>query len=138
MPNAQVEETKEKDSPEPKEKKVLTLEDITQLGYLRKTKEVFEGVTVSLQTLSHARQQQTLLLLPAGNIDQLAKYTQMQVETLSHATVDINGREFTEKDVDFLRGWYSKLQNKVLIEIYNFYLELVDEQDGVLDGLKKK
>ena len=120
------------------EKKVLSLDDIAQLGYLTKTKEIFEGVTVTFQTLSHARQQKILSSLPTDDSDHLVRYTQLQVETLVHSTVNINGTSYTEKDADFLRDWYLKLQNKVLLSFYSAYLELSEEQDAVLETLKKK
>ncbi len=120
------------------EKKALSLDDIAKLGYVTKTKEIFKGVTATFQTLSHSRQQQILTNLPANNIEQLARYNKMQVETLVHATIKINDESYTEKDVEFLRDWYSKLQNKVLIEFYAAYLELSEEQDNILEELKKK
>jgi len=117
--------------------KPLDLKDISQLGYVQKTKEVFKGVTMTLQTLSASRQHQILSMLPANNVDALAKYTQMQVETLALATLAINDKKYSEADVDTLRQFYAGLQSKVLQEFYAFYTELVMDQESVLVGLKK-
>jgi len=128
-----VEEKKEEKSVKP-----LELKDISQLGYIKKTKEILTGVVVSLQTLSAARQHKILSTLPASeNVDAIAKYTQLQVETLAYATVAINDAVYTEADVDTLRKFYAGLQTRVLREFYGFYMELVTDQDLVLTGLKK-
>lgn len=118
-------------------KKPLTLKEISQLGYVQKSKEVLDGVTVTLQTLSISRQQKILSLLPAETTDALAKFSQLQVETLAQSTLAINDEKYTEADVDRLREWYGSLQARVLQEFYSVYQELVDEQEKVLGSLKK-
>ena len=130
---------KEKEVTEEKSEAVkpLDLNDIAQLGYLQKTKEVYKGVTITLQTLSTTRQQKILSYIPADESDALAKFTQLQVETLANATLAINDNKYTAADIDFLRGWYGSLQGKVLQEFYAVYNELMEEQDKVLSSLKK-
>ena len=117
--------------------KPLDLKDIAQLGYLRKSKEIFKGVNITLQTLSAAHQQTILSLLPSDTTDALSRFTQLQVETLAYATVAINDKTYTAADVEFLRGWYGNLQGRVLQEFYMVYNELMEEQDQVLVSLKK-
>ena len=132
--------TKVEDKPEVQktesEVKPLELNDIAQLGYIKKTTEVFKGVTLTLQTLSAAHHQTILSKIPTDS-DALVKFTQLQVETLAHATVAINNKAYSAADVDFLRGWYGSLQSKVLQEFYATYNDLVEEQDKVLTSLKK-
>lgn len=117
--------------------KRLSLKDISQLGYLQKTKEVYAGAVVTLQTLSISRQQKILSHLPADIMDPVVKFTHLQVETLANATLSINDEKYTENDVDRLREFYGGLQGKVLQEFFAVYQELVDEQDITLTGLKK-
>ena len=122
---------------ETKATKPLDFKEIAQLGYLQKTKEIYNGLTVTLQTLSNSRHQKILSLLPADNSDALFKYTQLQVETLVYATLAINDEKFSEADIERLRKLYGEMQNRVLQEIYTVYQELTEEQDKVLTGLKK-
>lgn len=117
--------------------KPMSLRDISQLGYLQKTKEVYSGVTVTLQTLSISRQQKILAHLPTDITDPVVKFTHLQVETLANATLSINDEKYTENDVDRLREFYGGLQGKVLQEFFAVYQELVDQQDQALTGLKK-
>lgn len=117
--------------------KPLNLSEISQLGYHQKTKEVFKGVAVTLQTLPISRQQKILSSLPSDSSDSIVKFTQLQVETLANATLAVNEEKFTEADVDRLREWYKGLQSRVLQEIYGIYQELMDDQEKILDGLKK-
>lgn len=117
--------------------KPLELSDISQLGYLQKTREVFKGVTVTLQTLSISRQQKILATLPPDTTDPVIRFTQLQVETLSNATLAINADSFTEADLEKLRHFYAGLQSRVLQAFYAVYQEMMDEQEATLGGLKK-
>lgn len=117
--------------------KPLSLKEISQLGYIQKTKEVFAGVTLAVQTLSISRQQLILSNIPADITDPVLKYTRLQVETLAHATLSINDEKYTEKDVERLREFYSGLAPIVLQGCYSIYQDAVDEQEKVLSDLKK-
>lgn len=117
--------------------KPMKLEDISQLGYLQKTREVFAGATLTVQTLALSRQQKILSNIPADITDPLVRYTHLQVETLANATLAINDEKYSEADVNRLRAFYSGLQSRVLQSFYDVYQEMMDEQDKVLSGLKK-
>lgn len=117
--------------------KPMSLKDITQLGYVQKTAEVYSGVTVTLQTLSISRQQKILGFLPTDITDPVVKFTHLQVETLANATLAINDEKYTENDVNRLREFYGGLQGRVLQEFFAVYQALVDDQDQTLTGLKK-
>ena len=119
------------------EVKPLKLEDISQLGYLQKTREVFAGATLTVQTLALSRQQKILSNIPADITDPLVRYTHLQVETLANATLAINDEKYSEADVNRLRAFYSGLQSRVLQSFYDVYQEMMDDQDTVLSGLKK-
>jgi hypothetical protein len=124
---------------EAKEKatKPLSLKEISQLGYIQKTGEVFSGVTLTVQTLSISRQQLILSNIPAEITDPILKYTSLQIETLAHATLAINDEKYTENDVERLREFYKGLQSKVLQGFYNLYQTTMEEQEQVLSDLKK-
>ena len=124
---------------EAKEKvvKPLNLKEISQLGYIQKTKEVFEGVTLTIQTLPISRQQQILSIIPADITDPVLKYTSLQIETLANATLAINSEKYTENDVERLREFYKGLQSRVLQGFYSLYQEAMDEQETILSDLKK-
>lgn len=121
----------------PEKEKALDLSDISQLGRIEKTKEVLKGVSVTLQTLSASHQQKILAALPSEKEDPLGRYAVLQMETLTYATVAINGKTYADNDRGSLRAFYSGLQNKILQEIYSFYTQLMEEQNTVIDGLKK-
>jgi len=118
-------------------KKPLDLKDIAQLGYLQKTKEIFTGVTVTVQTLPISRQQKILAVIPADMTDALLRFTRLQVETLANATLAVNDEKYTEANVEYLREFYGGLQSRVLQAFYEVYQEMMDEQEQILGGLKK-
>jgi hypothetical protein len=124
---------------EAKEKvvKPLSLKEISQLGYIQKTREVYAGVTIAVQTLSISRQQLILSNIPTDITDPVLKYTRLQVETLAHATLSINDEKYTENDVVRLREFYGGLQSRVLQACYGVYQDAVDEQEKILTDLKK-
>ena len=122
---------------EQKAVKPMDLKDISQLGYLQKTKEVYPGVMLTVQTLSISRQQTILSTIPADLSDPVVKYTRLQVETLANTTLAINAEKYTEADIDRLRNFYGGLQSRVLQEFYAVYQEMMDEQEQTLSGLKK-
>jgi hypothetical protein len=117
--------------------KPMTLSEISQLGYIQKTREVFAGATLTVQTLSLSRQQKILSNIPAELSDPLVRYTHLQVETLANATLAINDEKYSEADVDRLRKFYSGLQSRVLQSFYDIYQEMMDEQEKTLASLKK-
>ena len=114
--------------------KTVDLSSILQLGRIEKTKEVFKGLALTLQTLSASHQQKILAALPSDTQDALGRYATLQIETLASATVAMNG---VKADVAVWKKMYSEMQNRVLQEIYSFYVELVEEQNSVMDSLKK-
>ena len=114
--------------------KTVDLSSILQLGRIEKTKEVFKGVALTLQTLSASHQQKILAALPSDTQDALGRYATLQIETLASATVAMNG---VKADYVTWKKMYSEMQNRVLQEIYSFYVELVEEQNSVMDSLKK-
>lgn len=117
--------------------KPMKLEDISQLGYMQKTREVFTGATLTVQTLALSRQQKILSNIPADITDPLVRYTHLQVETLANATLAINDEKYSEADVNRLRAFYGGLQSRVLQSFYDVYQEMMDEQEKILSGLKK-
>lgn len=117
--------------------KPMNLNDISQLGYIQKTREVFAGATLTVQTLSISRQQKILSNIPADMTDPLVRYTHLQVETLANATLAINDEKYSEADVNRLRSFYGGLQSRVLQSFYDVYQEMMDDQEKVLSGLKK-
>ena len=124
-------------APEKPLEKTLSLLDIAQLGRIEKSKEILKGFTVGLQTLSASNQQKILASLPSDNSDSLARFVYTQVEALVYATADINGTKYGDSNRAELRTLYSSMQSKVLQETYSFYGELVQEQNSVIDSLKK-
>lgn len=114
--------------------KTVDLNSILQLGRIEKTKEVFKGLSITLQTLSASHQQKILAALPSDNSDALGRYATLQIETLASATVAMNG---VKADYANWKTMYSEMQSRVLQEIYSFYIELVEEQNSVMDSLKK-
>jgi hypothetical protein len=121
----------------PDVKKPMTLNEISQLGYNQKTKEVFDGATLTVQTLSLSRQQKILSNIPAEATDPLVRYTHLQIETLANATLAINDEKYSEADVNRLRAFYGGLQSRVLQFFYEVYQDMMDEQEKTLSGLKK-
>ena len=121
----------------PAAKKPLELKDIAQLGYLQKTKEIFNGVTVTVQTLPISRQQKILAVIPAEITDPLLRFIRLQVETLANATLAVNDEKYTEANLDYLREFYGGLQSRVLQAFYEVYQSMMDEQEQILGGLKK-
>lgn len=117
--------------------KPLALKDISQLGYTQLTKEIFQGVTVTMQTLSISRQQKILSTLPASIDDPVVKFTHLQVETLANATLAVNDTKYTEAELDTLRSFYGSLQPRVLQAFYAVYEEMMAAQDASLSSLKK-
>ncbi len=115
----------------------LELTDISQLGRITKTEKILKGVTVAFQTLTAAHQHQILASLPPNSLDPIGKYTAMQIETLVYATLSINNKKYAESDKDELRTFYSNLQNKVLQTFYDFYLRVNEDQNKVIESLKK-
>jgi len=117
--------------------KPMNLNDISQLGYMQKTREVFAGATLTVQTLSISRQQKILSNIPADMTEPLVRYTYLQIDTLANATLAINDEKYSEADVNRLRTFYSGLQSRVLQSFYDVYQEMMDEQEKTLSGLKK-
>ena len=114
--------------------KTVDLSSVLQLGRIEKTKEVFKGLSITLQTLSASHQQKILAALPSDNQDALGRYATLQIETLAAATVAMNG---VKADYASWKTMYSDMQSRVLQEVYTFYVELVEEQNSVMDSLKK-
>jgi hypothetical protein len=114
--------------------KTVDLSSVLQLGRIEKTKEVFKGLSITLQTLSASHQQKILAALPTDNQDALGRYATLQIETLASATVAMNG---VKADYASWKSMYSEMQSRVLQEVYSFYVELVEEQNSVMDSLKK-
>jgi len=114
--------------------KTVDLSSVLQLGRIEKTKEVFKGLSITLQTLSASHQQKILAALPTDNQDALGRYATLQIETLAAATVAMNG---VKADYASWKTMYSDMQSRVLQEVYSFYVELVEEQNSVMDSLKK-
>lgn len=114
--------------------KTIDLSSVLQLGRIEKTKEVFKGVSITLQTLSASHQQKILAALPSDTQDALGRYATLQIETLAAATVAMNG---VKADYASWKPMYAEMQSRVLQEVYSFYVELVEEQNSVVDSLKK-
>lgn len=121
----------------PEAKKPMTLNEISQLGYNQKTREIFAGATLTVQTLSLSRQQKILSNIPADTTDPIVRYTHLQIETLANATLAINDEKYSEADVNRLREFYGGLQSRVLQSFYEVYQDMMDEQEKTLLGLKK-
>jgi len=119
------------------EEKSIELKDISQLGRIEKTQEVFNGLTVTLQSLSASHQHKALAALPPESLDTLARFTALQIETLIYATIEINGKKYNDNNRSELRSLYSEMQNKILQEIYGLYTEIAKEQNEVITSLKK-
>lgn len=117
--------------------KPLDLKDISQLGYLQLTREIFQGVTVTMQTLPISRQQKILSTIPAYTDEPVVKFAHLQVETLANATLSINDIKYTEADLDTLRKFYGSLQGRVLQAFYAVYDEMMTTQEQTLSSLKK-
>src|SRR5277367_6246962 len=115
--------------------KPMNLNEISQLGYLQKTREVYTGANLTVQTLSLSRQQKILSNIPAEVTDPLVRYTHLQIETLANATLAINDEKYSEADVNRLRVFYSGLQSRVLQSFYDVYQEMMDDQEKILAGL---
>ena len=116
------------------QEKTVDLNFVLQLGRVEKTKEVFKGLSITLQTLSASHQQKILAALPSDSTDALGRFATLQIETLATATVAMNGIKTDQAE---WRKMYSGMQSRVLQEVYSFYNELVDEQNSVMDSLKK-
>ena len=114
------------------------ISSVSDLGKVRDTKEVIDGHTVTLETLTVGEQDKVLAGLP-DSLPNFQRFHRMRILTLTYATREYNGQKIrTDKDREGMYDFYYSLQDKLLSKFYTFYLDLVEEQNDVIDELKKK
>lgn len=125
----------------------MSLESLGQLGRVEVEKQIAPNFKVKLRTLTS--REYAVVMKAAGaltqNLEQtnstlatLGSLTDIQIITLAQATVSFNGQSFPEdKRVEENRKIYESLQHPLLVEAYKAYLQLLDDQNNVLEDLKK-
>lgn len=115
----------------------MDLKSFSALNKIEKEFDIVKDLKVSMHTLSVLQQQQALSELvssPAGQ-DPALRTVVLQQALLVYALDTINGIKVTLQEAkDFIQN----LQAPIFNEIYNCYDQMAQEQDAILDALKKK
>lgn len=118
----------------------MNLDSVMQLGRIEIEKKIAENLTLKLRTLT-AQEYATVMKMAgptqAGgspDLSALGHLAELQITTLSYATVSMNGQTGTAEDFHKV---YQNMQYPLMLEAYRAYLELLDGQSGALDELKK-
>lgn len=113
----------------------MTLNSLSQLGKVEKEFEILKDVFVKLHTLPVSEQQNALMDIPETVKDEAVRFMYLQQSILSRATTSVNGEV---KTLEQLRSMYSEMQYPLLTLLFTKYIELADEQNKVIEDLKKK
>lgn len=108
---------------------------LAKLGRVEKEIEVTEGLKVKVHTLSLSEQQRALSRIPTSVENEISRLSFLQQSILSEATDEVNGEVISKKDAEQL---YSDLQFTLVSKIFTEYSLITEEQDKVLEELKKK
>lgn len=118
----------------------MSLDSVAQLGRTELEKEVTKDLKVKLRTLTAVEYSQVMKSagssptpgqMDLGTLGQLAE---LQIATLSFATLSVNGETGTP---EAFRKMYQNMQYPLLLEVYQAYMEVMDNQNKVLEELKK-
>jgi hypothetical protein len=113
----------------------MSLDTLSKLGRVEQEFEIINGLTVKLHTLSAVEQQQALASVPDAVNDDIAKFYHLQQALLVYATDSINGQVLSKDD---LRKLYGEMQNAIFQAIFEKYNALAEEQNKLIEDLKKK
>lgn len=112
----------------------MELKSLEQLGRVEKEVEITKDLKIKFHTLSVAEQQKVFLTVPETLTDE-ARISHIQVAILAQAIDAVNGESVDKtKLTEQLRG----MQFRLLAEFFDAYAALAEEQNIVLDELKKK
>lgn len=115
----------------------MDLKSLHSLGKISREFSIFDGLKVSLHTLSAVEQQRALAELPSAsaNTDPALRTVILQQALLIYALDSVNGEKVSIAEAkDAVMG----LQAPIFNEIYNCYDVLAQEQDAAVEELKKK
>lgn len=123
----------------------MSLDSSTSLGKVETEKQILPNLKVRLRTLNSREYAHVMKYakdltgsLQQPSMETLGKLVDVQIETLAHATVAINGQEYSGSDkYAKLKDYYDQLQHPVLMEVYRVYLDLLSQQDDIMAELKK-
>lgn len=118
----------------------MSLESITQLGRVEVEQKVTDNLVVKLRTLTASEYAQVMKTAGGANspdvaaLSTLGHLAELQIMTLSFATISMNGQTGTSEE---FRKVYQNIQYPLLLEVYSTYMQIVENQNKVLDSLKK-
>lgn len=112
----------------------MELKSLAQLGRVEKEVDITKELKVKFHTLSVAEQQNVFLNVPETLTDE-ARISHIQVAVLAQAIDTINGEPV---DKTKLAEQLRNMQFRLLAEMFDAYAALAEEQNTVLDELKKK
>lgn len=115
----------------------MELKSFSALNRVEREFDVFTGLKVKMHTLSVLQQQQALAELPPSplGMDNGLRTVILQQALLVYAIDAINGEKVTlQQTKDVIQN----LQAPVFNALVNCYDELAQEQDKILEELKKK
>lgn len=120
----------------------MNLESVTQLGRSELERQINPSLKVKLRTLTATEYAKVMRAAGSSGVQSsgqadlgtLGQLADLQIDTLSFATVSINEQTGTAEEFKKL---YQTIQYPILMDIYQVYMEVLEGQNKVLDELKK-
>jgi hypothetical protein len=112
----------------------MKLDELAKLGKVESEFEIVKGLKVKLHTLSMAEQHRALTSVPNNLTDPTGQFHHLQKVLLIEATESVNDEKPSKEE---LMKFYGELQESLFQEIASKYTSLLQEQNAVIEDLKK-
>ena len=114
---------------------MVDIASLAKLGRVEKEIEVTKDLKVKIHTLSALEQQTALTDVPQNAPSEFARLSHLQHAVLVQAIDEVNGEKISK---DQAKKLFSALQASLVADIFTQHSLLTQEQDKVLEELKKK
>ena len=114
---------------------MVDIESLAKLGRVDKEIEVNKDLKIKIHTLSASEQQSALTSVPQDSPSEFARLSHLQHAVLAQAIDEINGEKVGKDQIKKILG---VLQASLVADIFTQHSLLTQEQDKILEELKKK
>lgn len=118
----------------------MSLDSVMQLGKIEIEEKICDSLVVKLRTLTSIEYSKIMKSSASPSLNEnqglstFGYLTDLQIETLSYATMSINGQIGSQED---FKKVYQNMQTPLLAEVYSVYSKILENQNKVLEELKK-
>ena len=113
---------------------MVDIASLAKLGRVEKEIVINKELKIKVHTLSALEQQAALASVPQESSSEFARLSLLQHSVLVQATDEVNGEKISKEQASKL---FRELQASLVSDIFTQHSMLTQEQDKVLEELKK-